>query len=133
VTVEGGRIQKIDGSHAAPSTDGFICGKVRKFDQRVYSAERVLYPSVRRGPKGRGDFTVVPWSEALDLIAEKMLRARNEYGGESILPFYYGGSNGLLTNELEDARLFRGFGASRLARSDQDLSAASIMTPLPGR
>jgi anaerobic selenocysteine-containing dehydrogenase len=34
VLVEGGRIQKIDGSHAAPSTAGFICGKVRKFDQR---------------------------------------------------------------------------------------------------
>lgn len=117
VTVEGGRIQKIDGSHAAPSTDGFICGKVRKFDQRVYSSERVLYPAVRRGPKGRGDFTVVPWSEALDLIAEQMLRARDEHGGESVLPFYYGGSNGLLTNELEDARMFRRFGASRLDRT----------------
>ncbi len=117
VTVEGGRIQKIDGSHAAPSTDGFICGKVRKFDQRVYSSERVLYPAVRRGPKGRGDFTVVPWAEALDLVAERMQQARTEFGGESVLPFYYGGSNGFLTNDLEDARLFRKFGASRLART----------------
>jgi anaerobic selenocysteine-containing dehydrogenase len=117
VTIEGGRIQKIDGSHRARSTDGFICGKVRQFDQRVYSAERVLYPQVRRGPKGRGDFTVVPWAEALDVIAEKMLRAREEHGGESVLPFYYGGSNGALTNEMEDARLFRSFGASRLART----------------
>jgi anaerobic selenocysteine-containing dehydrogenase len=117
VTIEGGRIQKIDGSHAAPSTGGFICGKVRKFDQRVYSPERVLYPQVRRGPKGRGDFTVVPWAEALDVVAEKMLRAREAHGAESVLPFYYGGSNGALTNELEDARLFRRFGASRLART----------------
>jgi anaerobic selenocysteine-containing dehydrogenase len=117
VSVEGGRITKIDGSRNAPLTDGFICGKVRKFDERVYSSERVLYPSVRRGPKGRGDFTVVPWAEALDLIAEKMLQARSEFGAESVLPFYYGGSNGFLTNEMEDARLFRKFGASRLART----------------
>jgi anaerobic selenocysteine-containing dehydrogenase len=117
VSVEGGRIQKIDGSHLAPVTDGFICGKVRGFDRRVYSPERVLYPSVRRGPKGRGDFTVVSWAEALDQIAAKMTEARDTHGSESVLPFYYGGSNGLLTNELEDARLFRRFGASRLART----------------
>lgn len=117
VTVEGGRILKIDGNHAAPSTDGFICGKVRKFDQRVYSSERVSHPLVRRGPKGRGDFNIVTWPEALDLIADRMKQAASEFGPESVLPFYYGGSNGLLTNEMEDARLFRAFGASRLART----------------
>lgn len=133
VTIEGGRIQKIDGSHAAPSTGGFICGKVRKFDQRVYSAERVLYPQVRRGPKGRGDFTVVPWAEALDVIAEKMLRAREEFGGESVLPFYYGGSNGALTNDLEDARLFRRFGASRLARTVCAAPTGAAATAMYGK
>lgn len=133
VTIEGGRIQKIDGSHAAPSTDGFICGKVRKFDQRVYSAERVVYPQVRRGPKGRGDFTVVPWAEALDVIAEKMLRAREEFGGESVLPFYYGGSNGALTSDLEDARLFRRFGASRLARTVCAAPTGAAATAMYGK
>ena len=117
VSLEGGRIQKIDGSHLAPSTAGFICGKVRGFDRRVYSAERVLYPALRRGPKGRGDFTVVSWAEALDHIADKMQAAKADHGAESVLPFYYGGSNGLLTNDMEDARLFRRFGASRLART----------------
>jgi len=133
VTVEGGRIQKIDASDAGPSTGGFICGKVRRFDERVYSSERVLYPSVRRGPKGRGDFTVVPWSEALDLIAEQMLRAREEYGAESVLPFYYGGSNGLLTNEMEDARLFRKFGASRLARTVCAAPTGAAATAMYGK
>ena len=107
VSIESGRIQKIDGSHVAPATNGYICGKVRGFDRRVYSAERVLYPAVRRGPKGRGDFTVVSWAEALDHIAEKMIDARDTHGAQSVLPFYYGGSNGLMTNELEAARLFR--------------------------
>jgi len=42
--------------------------------------------------------------------------ASDEFGPASVLPFYYGGSNGLLTNEFEDARFFRRIGASRLAR-----------------
>lgn len=133
VSIEGGRIQKIDGSHVAPATNGFICGKVRGFDRRVYSAERVLYPAVRRGPKGRGDFTVVSWAEALDHIAEKMIDARNTHGAQSVLPFYYGGSNGLMTNELEDARLFRKFGASRLARTVCAAPTGAAATAMYGK
>jgi anaerobic selenocysteine-containing dehydrogenase len=133
VSIEGGRIQKIDGSHAAPSTAGFICGKVRDFDKRVYSTERVLYPAIRRGPKGRGEFTVVSWDEALDHIAEKMIAARDTHGAESVLPFYYGGSNGLMTNELEDARLFRKFGASRLARTVCAAPTGAAATAMYGK
>ncbi len=117
VTVERGQVAKIDGGHVAPSTQGYICGKVRRFDRRVYSDERLLHPAVRSGPKGSGEFSRVSWHEALDLVAEKMLDARARHGAESVLPFYYGGSNGLLTSDLEDARFFRRFGASRLART----------------
>jgi anaerobic selenocysteine-containing dehydrogenase len=38
-------------------------------------------------------------------------------GAEAILPFCYGGSNGLLTQDTNDAVLFRAFGTSRLART----------------
>lgn len=117
VTIERGRVLKIDGSTMATSTDGYICGKVRRFERRIYSDDRIQHPAIRKGPKGRGDFMQVTWDEALDLAAEKMRGAAERYGAESVLPFYYGGSNGALTNDLEDARLFRRFGASRLART----------------
>ncbi len=117
VTVERGRVVKIDGSTHAPSTQGFICGKVRRFDRRVYSGERILYPAVRTGPKGSGEFGRVTWDEALDLVAARMRSARDQHGAESILPYYYGGSNGNLTNDFEDARFFRRLGASRLAKT----------------
>jgi len=107
----------IDGSTAAPSTDGYICGKVRSFDRRVYHAERILHPAVRTGPKGSGQFSRVTWDEALDLIARRMSDARDKFGPESVLPYHYGGSNGILTNDFSDARFFRAFGASRLART----------------
>ena len=117
VTVERGRIVKIDGSTEAASTEGYICGKVRQFHRRVYGQERIQHPAIRRGPKGTAAFERVTWDEALDLVAAKMREARDRFGAEAVLPYHYGGSNGLLTNDLEDARLFRRFGASRLART----------------
>ena len=115
VTVENGRIQKIDGGDDNPVTRNFICAKVRRFGERIYGEDRVLYPCVRQGAKGHGTFTRVSWDEALDLIARRMQEIKDTTGAEAILPYYYGGSNGLLTQNTNDAELFRRFGTSRLA------------------
>jgi anaerobic selenocysteine-containing dehydrogenase len=117
VEVDKGRIQKIDGGSANPVTRDYICGKVRRFGERVYGDDRLLYPAVRSGAKGSGSFTRVTWDEALDSIAERIKTIRQDAGGEAILPFCYGGSNGLLTQDTSDAQLFRALGASRLART----------------
>ena len=117
VTVQDGRIASIDGSHTNPVTDGYICAKVRRFPERVYGPDRLTYPAVRKGPKGLASFERVSWNEALGVVAERLLEARRQWGGESILPYCYGGSNGLLTQDTSDATLFRRLGASRLART----------------
>jgi len=117
VTVENGKVTVIDGSHANPTTGGFICNKVRRFGERVYGPDRVLYPQVRKGPKGLGLFERVSWDEALARVADGLAGARDTWGGESILPVSYGGSNGLLTQDTSDAALFARLGASRLART----------------
>jgi anaerobic selenocysteine-containing dehydrogenase len=117
VTVEKGRVVKIDGGDANPVTRGYICAKVRRFGERVYGEDRLLYPAIRKGEKGQGTFSRVTWDEALDHIAERMQHIRDTTGAEAILPFCYGGSNGLLTQDTNDATLFRAFGTSRLART----------------
>jgi anaerobic selenocysteine-containing dehydrogenase len=117
VTVRRGRVVKIDGSRKNPVTDGFICAKVRKFDELVYGPDRLLYPAVRKGRKGEGQFKRVTWDDALELIASKMREAKAQSGGASILPYSYGGSNGLLTQDNIDAQIWRRFGTSRLART----------------
>ena len=136
VTVERGRITKIDAGDRAPSTDGYICGKVRRFDRRVYGEDRILHPAVRQGAKGAGFFTRLSWNEALDLVADRMRTSKDRFGGESVLPYYYGGSNGLLTSDCEDARFFRRFGASRLARTicaaPTGAAAAAMYGKMPG-
>src|SRR5687768_2444910 len=103
VTVENGRVTAIDGSRENPVTAGYICAKVRRFGERLYGADRLLYPAVRKGAKGFGSFSRVSWDEAFTIIAERIREARDGWGGESILPYSYGGSNGLLTQDTSDA------------------------------
>ena len=117
VTLRGGRIARIDGSPTNEITNGYICAKVRHFDQRVYGDDRLLHPAIRKGQKGRGDFKRVSWDEALQIITDKIRQVQREHGAEAILPLSYGGSNGLLTQDTTDATLFRRLGASRLLRT----------------
>ena len=117
VKVNGGRIVSVDGSRRQPVTRGYICAKVRRFPERVYGPSRVQHPLVRTGPKGHATFARVSWEEALGTIARNVAKVRERWGGEAILPFSYGGSNGLVSQDTTDARLFRRLGASRLLRS----------------
>src|SRR4051812_14989960 len=117
VTVQRGKVINIDGSSRNPVTDGFICAKVRKFDQLAYGPDRLLYPAVRTGKKGSGQFKRIDWDEAIELVATRFESARDAAGAETILPYSYGGSNGLLTQDNIDAQLWRRFGTSRLART----------------
>jgi anaerobic selenocysteine-containing dehydrogenase len=117
VTVQHGKVVTIDGGQRNPVTDGYICAKVRKFGNRVYGPDRLLYPAVRVGRKGEARFKRVSWDDALERVVEAFERAKATAGGESILPFSYGGSNGLLTQDNIDAQIWRRFGTSRLART----------------
>src|SRR5689334_15326325 len=67
VTVHHGKVVTLDGSSKNPTTGGFICAKVRRFGDRVYGPDRLLYPAVRKGQKGEGRFQRVSWNEALGL------------------------------------------------------------------
>jgi anaerobic selenocysteine-containing dehydrogenase len=116
-TVQNGKLTALDGTHANPVTGGYICAKVRRFPERLYGPDRLLYPMFRKGPKGMARFERVSWDDAIDRIATRIREAIAEFGSESVLPYSYGGSNGLLTQDTSDATLFRRLGASRLART----------------
>ena len=136
VRVVDGRVVKVDGSHLNPVTQGFICAKVRKVPEHLYGPDRLLRPARRVGPRGLGQpsrFEEISWDEALGLAAAKMAEARERWGGESILPFCYGGSNGLLTQDSTDLRLFYRLGASRLARNVCAAPSGLASTALYGK
>src|SRR5215813_5409542 len=79
ITVEDGRATKIQGDPKHPVTRGFLCAKVAKYLDRVYSPQRVLYPMRRVQPKGtrpHGDnpaeaFVRISWDAALEEITRR--------------------------------------------------------------
>ena len=145
ITIEDGRATRIQGDPEHPVTRGFLCAKVAKYLDRVYSPERVLYPMRRVAAKGpaanAGEgaratlersfaphgrpgaavpvqaFERISWDEALDEIAHRLRRIVAEYGCESILPYSYGGTLGALNGASMDRRFFHRLGASQLERS----------------
>jgi anaerobic selenocysteine-containing dehydrogenase len=117
VTVEDGRGTKLRGDPRHPVTRGFLCGKVAQYLEREYSPGRLLYPQRRSGDKGEGRFERISWDEALDTIASRLQTTAAEFGPESILPYSYAGTMGLLNGAGMDRRFFHRLGASRLDRT----------------
>ena len=116
VTVRDGRAIKVQGDPDHPPTHGALCTKVSRYPQRTYHAERVLHPMKRSGPKGSGQFTRVSWADALTDIAARLktIAARDP---ESIVPYSYAGTMGLVQGESMAARFFHKLGASALDRT----------------
>jgi anaerobic selenocysteine-containing dehydrogenase len=121
-----GRAIKVAGDPAQPVTQGFLCGKVAKYLDRVYAPDRILYPlkrkpGVAKGPLQRGQehlaFERVSWDEALDGIAARLQQTADRYGPESILPYSYAGTMGVLGYGSMDRRFFHRLGASQLDRT----------------
>src|SRR5438067_5144091 len=117
VTIEDGRGTKLRGNPEHPVTRGFLCGKVAQYLEREYSPGRLLCPQRRAGKKGEGRFERIGWDEALDTIARRLQSTAAEFGPESILPYSYAGTMGLLNGAGMDRRFFHRLGASRLDRT----------------
>lgn len=116
VTVEAGRVVKVQGDPEHPTTHGALCQKVSRYAERTYHPERVLRPRKRIGPKGSGRFVEVSWDDALDDIARR-LRAIAARDPQAIVPYSYAGTMGLVQGESMAARFFHRLGASLLDRT----------------
>ncbi|MBK9180601.1 MAG: molybdopterin-dependent oxidoreductase [Acidimicrobiales bacterium] len=116
VLVEGGRLVRVDaappGADTSPLTQGFICQKVMHHARRVYAPERVRTPLVRTGPKGSGELRAASWDEALDLVVARLREAAERDGPESVVPYTYNSSGGVLAQEGLGGRFWHRFGAS---------------------
>lgn len=115
-TVEDGVAVRVQGNPEHRHTDGALCTKVSRYNERSYHPERILQPLRRSGPKGSGRFEPVSWDEALDDIAVR-LRAIAARDPQAILPYSYAGTMGLVQGEGMAARFFHRLGASHLERT----------------
>ena len=122
IDTESGKATKIQGDPNHPFTRGFLCAKVTKYLDRVYSPDRLLYPMKRTAPKGPQNagpsaFQRISWDEAFQTIIARMQSISEQFGPEAILPYSYGGTLGQLGNASMDHRFFHRLGASQLNRT----------------
>ncbi len=69
------------------------CLRGRSYRQRLYSAERLLYPMMRVGERGEGKFRRASWDEALTFTAKKMIEIKDKYGPQALLDQSYAGAS----------------------------------------
>lgn len=93
------RIGRVRGAADNAYTAGVICAKVARYAERVHNPARVLTPLKRVGPKGSGAFEPIGWDEALDTVAAAFLKAEAEFGAESVWPYYYAGTMGMVQRD----------------------------------
>jgi len=115
--LEGGRLGKVRGSQRNPYTAGVICAKVARYHERFHHPDRLARPLRRVGPKGSGEFAPIGWDDALDEVAEGLARAAQRHGSETVWPYFYAGTMGMVQYSSMDRRFFHRLGASILDRT----------------
>jgi anaerobic dimethyl sulfoxide reductase subunit A len=94
--VEDGVVKRITTDEALPDEPGAAqlraCLKGRAYRQRLYHPDRLKYPLKRAGERGAGKYERIGWDEALDTVAENMLKVREAYGATSIMNMSHSGT-----------------------------------------
>ena len=102
--------------HGAPDnayTAGVVCAKVARYAERVHHPDRLKQPMRRTSAKGSGEFALLSWDDALDLVAEGFTRAEQKHGSEAVWPYLYAGTMGYVMRDgihrLRHAKNYSGF------------------------
>jgi anaerobic selenocysteine-containing dehydrogenase len=98
---DGRHIGRVRGTSGQSYTQGIVCAKVARYAERQDHPERLSRPLRRIGEKGAGAAAFVPisWDEALDEVAEQLTRATQRHGSETVWPYYYAGTMGLVQRD----------------------------------
>ena len=116
VEVIDGKAVKVSGDPEHPFTRGTLCPKMNRYERTVHSPLRFTQPLLRTGPKGLGQFEPISWSEGIERIAARWKEIISKHGAESILPYSYAGTMGIIQRNAGHPFFYR-MGASRLDRT----------------
>ncbi|MDP6352757.1 MAG: molybdopterin oxidoreductase family protein [Alphaproteobacteria bacterium] len=109
---DGYTIGRVHGARDNSYTAGVVCAKVARYAERTHHPDRLRTPLRRAGAKGEGGFTPISWDDALDEVAEAFIAAAQRHGSETVWPYYYAGTMGLVQrdgiNRLRHAMRYSG-------------------------
>src|SRR6201987_189828 len=97
--LDGRSIGRVRGSKKQTYTAGVVCAKVARYAERIHHPERLTFPMRPMGSKGSGQFARISWDEALDEVAARFDQAEREFGAQSVWPYYYAGTMGLVMRD----------------------------------
>ena len=104
--VEDGKVVKLEGNPDHPHSRGKLCARGQSGLMTTYDPDRLLTPLVRAGKRGEGKFRRATWEEALDIVAENMLKIKQKYGPEAMV---FSSTHNLSQVQFEN--LLNGFGS----------------------
>ena len=92
-------IGRIRGAKDNGYTAGVICAKVARYAERIHHPDRLTRPMRRVGAKGSAEFQPISWEDALDETAEGLTKAERSFGSETVWPYFYAGTMGLVMRD----------------------------------
>lgn len=112
VYVENGQVVKIEGDSQHPYTKGLICSKGKKHLARLTHQQRITTPL----KKVAGQWVAIDFTEALDIISQKLLHYKAQYGSAAVMHYTGSGSGGVL-KQISDI-FFNFFGGVTLTKGN---------------
>lgn len=124
--VKGGRFVRVEGMTEHPINRGVLCPRGRALADYVYSPDRLKFPLEKKD----GGWQRISWDEALDTIANKLQKIKDEYGARSVA--FSVGSPGAENIEISAfAQRFRGvFGTPNFFSIEAHCFRSRIMARL---
>jgi thiosulfate reductase/polysulfide reductase chain A len=88
--VRDGRLWKFVGNPKDPQSRGRLCPRGTGAVGAYYDPDRLRKPLIRRGERGKEEWTAVTWDEAFTYIAERMEKIKAQHGPEAVAGFLHG-------------------------------------------
>jgi len=85
LTVDDGKIVRVEGDPDHPVSEGILCVKAFSAKEINEHPDRLKYPMKRAGKRGEGKWERITWEEALDTIEKKIREVCEEYGPQSVI------------------------------------------------
>ena len=121
--VKDGVVIKVEGTRENLHNEGTLCSKGAASRQYIYHADRIKTPLIKRGGRNSGEFEAISWEEALDIVAERLLRIKEESGPESVA--FYAGYPKWMRPFLK--RLAHSFGSPNYCSESSTCSAGALL------
>jgi len=80
IHVKDGKMTQVEGDPECPFTHGSLCPQGLAAVELVYHPDRLKHPMKRTGKRGEGKWQRISWNEALDTIANNLMKIREQHG-----------------------------------------------------